>query len=152
MHFPRQTHAFSQGKCCFKSAFSRPDKCMLDRWIQKNACWIQKMHIPRVFQCVCILHRPNTCIFSRKTLDFELCPEVIKCMPKMRVLLTPRKIHVKNACCFPKTALETRGAREPKSKPASLPMACGSRCFPAQGSEGKPRFKLFTVGKSTPNR
>ena len=26
----------------------------------------------------------------------------------------------------------------PKSKPASLPMARGSRCFPAQGSEGKP--------------
>ena len=46
----------------------------------------------------------------------------------------------------------TRGAREPKSKPASLSMACGSRCFPAQGSEGKPRFKLLTVGKSTPKQ
>ena len=42
---------------------------------------------------------------------------------------------------------KTRGAREPKSKPASLPMACGSRCFPAQGSEGKPRFKLFTQNR-----
>ena len=31
-------------------------------------------------------------------------------------------------------------------------MACGSRCFPAQGSEGKPRFKLLTVGKSTPKQ
>ena len=47
---------------------------------------------------------------------------------------------------------KTRRAREPKSKPASLPMACGSCCFPAQGSEGKPRFKLFTVGKSTPKQ
>ena len=66
-----------------------------------------------------------------------------------RGFLRRRSAHL--SCIAP--ASKSPNKRSPGTqKQTSLPMACGSRCFPAQGSEGKPRFKLFTVGKSTPKQ